>query len=61
MNNPENLATQGTQYDDNTTRFGYHHMQTNTNVNNTWAAPNIVFMRKSERTSQHGTQNVKTH
>ena len=23
--------------------------------------PNIVFMQKSYRTSQHGTQNVKTH
>ena len=44
--------------------------KTNTNnVNKTWAIlqetggkdePNIVFMRKSKRTSQHGTQNVKT-
>ena len=23
--------------------------------------PNIIYMRKSKRTSQHGTQNVKTH
>jgi hypothetical protein len=23
--------------------------------------PNIAFMRKSQRTSQHGTQNIKTH
>ena len=23
--------------------------------------PNMVFMRKSQRTSQHGTQNIKTH
>jgi hypothetical protein len=46
-------------------------MQTNiNNVNKTWALlqttgdkdePNIVFMRKSLRTSQHGTQNFKTH
>ena len=23
--------------------------------------PNIAFMQKSQRTSQHGTQNIKTH
>jgi hypothetical protein len=45
--------------------------QTNTtNVKKTWALlqttggkdePNIVFMRKSQRTSQHVTNNLKTH
>jgi hypothetical protein len=49
----------------------HHYTQTNTNnVNKTWDLlqttggknePNIVFMRKSQRTSQHETQNVKTH
>ena len=49
----------------------HHSTQTNTNnVNKTCALlqtirgkdePNIGFMWKSYRTSQHGTQNVKTH
>ena len=54
----------------NTTRVGHHSTQANTNnINNTDKTsallqttrgkdePNMVFMR----TSQHGTQNVKTH
>ena len=62
IDNPEKLATQDTQDEDNP------HKKHNTNKS--WALPqttggkddsNIVFMRKSLRTSQHGTQNVKTH
>ena len=74
MNNPEKLATLGTQDEEkqnkkhNTICVGYHYALIN--VNKTWALlqttggkdeSNIVFMRKSWRTSQHGSQNVKTH
>ena len=55
----------------NTICAWHHYAQANTNnVNKTWAfiqttgskdEPNIVFIRKSLRTSQHGTQNIKTH
>jgi hypothetical protein len=55
----------------NTICVGHHYTQANTNnVNRTYALiqttkgkdePNIVFMRKSLRASQHGTQNVQTH
>ena len=63
MDNPEILATYGTQNKDeekqnkNTICVGYHYMQTNTNnINKAWALlritggtdePNIVFMQKS--------------
>ena len=59
MDNPEKLATQGTQYDEkhNTICIGYHFTQTNTNnVNKTCPLLqtsggkdelNIVFMWKS--------------
>ena len=61
MDNPEKLATYGTQDEDkeekNTLCVGYHYTQTTTNnVNNTRALlqttegndePNIFFMRKS--------------
>ena len=49
---------------------GHHYAQTNTNnINKTCVLlqatgkdeTNIGFMRKSKRTSQHETQNVKTH
>ena len=76
MDNPEKLPTQGTQDEEkqnkkhNTICVGDHSMQQNTNkVNKTLALlqttggkdePNIVFMRKSQQTSQHGTQNIKT-
>ena len=76
MENPEKLATQGTQDEDrqnknttqyelDTTMFKQIH-----NVNKTQASPqtpgdkdepNIVYMLKSLRTSQYRTQNVKTH
>jgi len=58
MDNPEKLATQGTQWKEKHTTIcvGYHYMQTNTNnVNKTWALlqttggkdePNIVFIWK---------------
>ena len=52
----------------NTICVGHHYTQTNTNnVNKTRVLlqttggkdePNIVFMQKSLRTSQHGTQNM---
>jgi hypothetical protein len=54
----------------NTIRVGHHYTQTNTNnINKTPALlqtggkdkPNIVCMRITQRTSQHETQNVKTH
>ena len=76
MDNPEKLATWGTQnvekQDKNTAQcVGHHYAQANTNnVNKTWALlqttggkdkPNIFFMWKSLRTSQHGTRNIKTH
>jgi hypothetical protein len=63
MDNPEKLASLGTQDEDkqdkkqNTICVGHHYTQTNTNnVNKTWALlqttggkdePNIVYMRKS--------------
>ncbi len=68
MNNPEKLATQGTQNKEKhkTISVGNHYKQTNTNNVNKKRAllqttggkdePNIVFMWKS----QHETQNVKT-
>ena len=50
----------------NTVCVGHHYMQTNTNnINKTLALLQItggkVVRRKSQWTSQHGTQNVKTH
>jgi hypothetical protein len=67
MDNPEKLATYGTQDEEkqkhNTIYVGHHYAQTNTNnVNKTCALLqttggkdelSIVFMRKSQRTSQH--------
>ena len=59
MDNPEKLATYGTQDDEkhHTICVAHHYAQTNTNnVNKTWAliqttggkdVPNILFMRKS--------------
>jgi hypothetical protein len=59
MDNPEKLATQGTQYEEkyNTIYVGQRYAQTNTNNVNKKRAllqttegkdePNIVFMRKS--------------
>jgi hypothetical protein len=59
MDNPEKLATLGTQHEEkhNTICVGHHYAQTNTtNINNTHALlqtnggkdePNIVFIRKS--------------
>ena len=59
MDNPEKMATYGTQYEQkhNTICVGHQYTQTNTNnVYKTWALiqttedndePNIVFMRKS--------------
>ena len=75
MDNTEKLTTQGTQYEEkhNTICVGHHYTQTNTiNVNKTWALlqttggkdePNIVFNAEivTDRTSQHGIQNGKTH
>jgi len=73
MNNPEKLSTQGTQDEEkhNTICVGHHYTETSTNtISKTCALlpttggkdePNIVFMQKSQRTSQHWTQNVKTH
>ena len=50
---------------------GHHYTQTNTNnINKTYTLlqttggkdePHIVLMRESQWTSQHGTQNTKTH
>jgi hypothetical protein len=64
MDNPEKLATERkTKQKGNAICVGYHYMQTNTNNVNTTTGgkyePNIVCMRKSQRTSQHGTQNKK--
>ena len=69
MDNPKKLATLGTQEDDkqnkNTiqnvldtkqTQIAYT-MQTTGGKDER----KIVFMRKSQRTSQHGIKNVKTH
>jgi len=76
MENPEKLATQGTQDEDrqskNTTQYALDITMFKQihNVNKTQASlqttgdkdePNIVFMLKSLRTSQHRTQNVKRH
>ena len=57
MDNPEKLATLGTQDEDKQNKKTHHYMQTNTNnVNKIWAhlqttggrdEPNIVFIRKS--------------
>ena len=67
MDNPEKIATQNTKHEEkhNTMFVGHHYTPTHTNnVYKTTGGndePNIVFMQKSQRTSQHGTQNVKTH
>ena len=58
MDNPEKMATQGTQDKDkkkkhNTICVGHHYTQTNTNnINKTWATggknePNMLFIQKS--------------
>ena len=75
MDNPEKLATQGTQEEEkqnkNTTQYNmcWTSLYIN-NLNRTSAIqqtiedknePNIGFMRKSQRTSQHGIQNVTSH
>jgi len=71
MDNPEKPATQDETPHKNTICAGHHYTQsTTTNTSKTCALlqttrgkdePNVVFLRKSQRTSQHGTQNVKTH
>ena len=77
MDNPRKLATQDKQGEEeqskthNTICVGHHFAQTNTTeANKTWTLlqttggkdePNIVFMLKSQQTSQHGTRNAKTH
>ena len=71
MDNQEKLTTQCTQDEErkktqNTVCVGHHYMQTNTNnINKTSALLQItggkVVRRKSQWTSQHGTQNIKTH
>jgi hypothetical protein len=45
------------------TQHANKHKQRNALIQTTVAIdhPNIISMRKSRRTSQHGTQNVKTH
>jgi len=66
------LNTKTKQYKKhNTACVGRHYTQTNTNnINKTWALlqtteskdeSNIVFIPKSQWTSQHETENVKTH
>ena len=57
MDNPEKLATVGTQDEDKIKCVGHHYTQANTtNINKTWALlqttggkdePNIFYMRKS--------------
>jgi hypothetical protein len=57
MDNPEKLATLGTQDEDKIKCVGHHYTQANTtNINKTWALlqttggkdePNIFYMRKS--------------
>ena len=68
MNNPEKLATWGTQDEQkqNKNTALYHYTLANTNnVNktNNWRQRRTEhrFMRESQQISQHGTQNVKTH
>jgi len=72
VDNPEKLAKLGTQ---DTERRQTKQKDTplcanKHNVNKTWSLlqttggkdeRNLVFLRKSQRTSQHGTKNVKTH
>jgi hypothetical protein len=64
--NQEKLAIQGTQDEEiqnKNTQHANKHKQRNALIQTTVAIdhPNIISMRKSRRTSQHGTQNVKTH
>ena len=71
--NPEKLATRRrkTKQHHSTICVGHHYTQTNTNnVNKTYThlqrtgskeEPNLVVKRKSQRTSQHGTWNVKAY
>jgi len=75
MDNPEKHATHVIEDEEkqnknnNTICVGHHYTQTNiNNVNKNPLQttegkdePHIVFMRKSQRTIQHGTQNVKTY
>ena len=70
MDNPEKLATLTKKTQHNMCRTQLHPNSTLYNVNQTWAVihttggkdePNIIFMRKSYRTSQHSTQSVKTN
>ena len=67
----QNTRRRQTKQKHNTIYVGHNYIQTNTNHVNKTAAllqttggqdePNIVCMRKSQRTSQHGTQNIKQH
>ena len=65
-----NLGNTQTKQKHNTICVGHHYAQTNTdNVNKRWTPLqttgnkdelNVVSMWESQRTTQHGTQNVKT-
>ena len=75
MDNPEKLPTRLRQTKQkHNTIYGYKHniahLKITNSVTKTWALlqttggkdePNIIFMRKSQRTSQHGTKYIKTH
>ena len=70
MDNPKKLATHGTQDEEktkqkhNTIFVVYHYIRKQDTIHPKklrQRQSNIVFMRKLQRTSQHGTQNVKTH
>ena len=65
----QNKRRRQTKQKHNTICFGNYAQANTNNVNKTWAllqtagdkdGPNIVFMRKSYRTSQDGIQNLKT-
>ena len=77
MDNSEKLAKLDRLDEDkqnkkhSTINVGHHGAQANANnINKTWTLlqttggknePNIVSKRRSQRKSQHGTKNVKTH